>query len=442
MKRPSTPANLSPSPDDLHVEAARATTTGRYIVVFREGAFDRAVEFLNTVGIRSANSADSGRSANREGDLEAVDELEESDFIVYPELGVAVVNGEPEQINRLAEASGDPSSPILSIEPEKIRTDVSGSSISEELLPAGHAAALIARFDETEVTWGLQITNAAKSANVMSRFSGRGIRVAVLDGGIDLNVDGNGNIHFHPDFEGRNITTKTFVPQTTNAKDTRGHGTHVLGTACGALRPANVRRYGIAYNADIYVAKVLDQNGQGPDRRIISGIEWALLNRCQIISMSISSEPGATFSRAYEHIGRRCLDAGLLIIAAAGNDSLRPARVSPVGEPANCPSIMAVGAIGPDSHVLQFSNAGLTRSGGEVNISAPGIDVFSSVPGGHDTKAGTSVATPHVAGIAALYAESKPNAVGRRLWDLLIKTARTLPASSQDVGAGLVQVIE
>jgi subtilisin family serine protease len=437
MTRSSLPG--SPGPDDPQVKDAR---TRRYIIVFRDGAFDKGMECLESLGIRSANWPNSDTIAMREGASEEEDELDESELIVYPELGVAVVIGEPEQIDRLEKATHDSSSPILAVEPEKIRTDVSGSNISEELLPLEHAAILAATFDETEVTWGLQITNVAKSATVMSKLSGRGIRVAVLDGGIDLNVDAEGNMHFHPDFERRNITTKTFVPHTTNAKDTRGHGTHCLGTACGALRPANVRRYGIAYNADIYVAKVLDQDGEGPDRRIIRGIAWALRNRCQIISMSISSEAGETFSRAYEHIARRCLDAGLLIVAAAGNDSLRPARVARVGEPANCPSIMAVGGIGPDSHVLQFSNAGLSPGGGEVDIAAPGIDVFSCVPGGHDIKAGTSVATPHVAGIAALYAELKRHAVGRRLWQLLIKNALRLPVSPQDVGAGLVQIIE
>ena len=140
----------------------------------------------------------------------------------------------------------------------------------------------------------------------------------------------------------------------------------------------------------------------------------------------------------YEVIADICLDAGCLIVAAAGNESRRPFRIAPVGSPANCPSILSVAALTPDLDAASFSNGGI-NPGQAVDIAAPGVDILSSVPGGHDRFDGTSMATPHVAGIAALYAELDPKFRGRALWAILMQQARGLPLPGRDVGRGLVQ---
>jgi subtilisin family serine protease len=246
----------------------------------------------------------------------------------------------------------------------------------------------------------------------------------------------------HPDFAGRRLVARSFIAGQ-EVRDGHGHGTHCIGTACGPLRPVLAPRYGVAYGAEIYVGKVLSNEGSGYDRGILAGIQWAIVNRCAIVSMSLGAavEPGEGYSAIYEAVGRRALAAGTLIIAAAGNESERPWTIAPVGHPANCPSIMAVGAVDAATRVARFSCAGINPDGGQVDIAGPGVAVRSSWPRPvlHRTISGTSMATPHVAGIAALHAEARPEARGLALWSRLVQTARRLPLAASDVGAGMAE---
>jgi len=158
------------------------------------------------------------------------------------------------------------------------------------------------------------------------------------------------------------------------------------------------------------------------------------------MSLGASVQVGQPFSQIFEQVARRALKAGTLIVAAAGNESQRP-QIAPVGHPANCPSIMAVAALDLRLRVAWFSNGGLNPNGGKVDIAAPGVDVISSVPRPtlYGTKSGTSMATPHMAGIAALFAESQPSARGLALWALVVQHARHLAIPVRDVGAGITQ---
>ena len=202
--------------------------------------------------------------------------------------------------------------------------------------------------DDTERTWGLAATGADLSA-----YTGSGIKLAVLDTGIDL---------AHPDFVSRAHTHASFVPRET-VDDLQGHGTHCAGTAAAASPQApNIPRYGVAPGAELFVAKVLNNRGAGRELDIIAGIEWALDNGCDIISMSLgrATGPQEPFDPLYEDIAAQALEAGCLIIAAAGNDSDRRYRyVAPVSSPANAPSIMAVAAIEADARVAPYSNGGV-----------------------------------------------------------------------------------
>jgi subtilisin family serine protease len=280
---------------------------------------------------------------------------------------------------------------------------------------------------ESETTWGVQATKV-----ITSRFSGRGIKVAVLDTGFDLT---------HPDFIGRKLISKSFI-ENQEVQDAHGHGTHCIGTACGPLSPPIFPRYGVAYDAEIYVGKVLSNEGSGSDRQILAGITWAIANGCQVVSMSLGAATvlGQQYSKIFEAVGRRALRSGTLIIAAAGNESSRPDNIAPVSHPANCPSIMAVAALDSQLQVAYFSCGGLESNGGHVDIAGPGVDVYSTWPmeTRYNTISGTSMATPHVAGIAALYAEAT-GATGQALWTLLTQNAQRLPLSSVDVGIGFVQ---
>jgi subtilisin family serine protease len=266
-----------------------------------------------------------------------------------------------------------------------------------------------------------------------STRSGAGIKVAVLDTGMDLG---------HPDFAGRNFVTQTFVGQP--VQDLHSHGTHCIGTSCGPQAPAgNAPRYGIAFRAQIFVGKVLSNQGRGSDSGILAGINWAIANQCAVISMSLGAptQVGQTYSKVFEQVALRALAAGALIVAAAGNDSSRPGTVRPVSHPANCPSIIAVAAVDSNLKVASFSNAGLTRSGGQIDLAAPGVAVVSSLPRPrlYASWSGTSMATPHVAGLAALHAEANPGTRGGALGWLLLQAAQRMSLASRDVGAGLAQ---
>ncbi len=140
---------------------------------------------------------------------------------------------------------------------------------------------------------------------------------------------------------------------------------------------------------------------------------------------------------------RRALNAGTLVVAAAGNNADRPMNPGFVEPPANSDGAVAVAALDSQLRIARFSSRSstLTGVGGKVNVAGPGVDVFSSVPVGRGTHAafnGTSMATPHVAGIAALWSQAS-GLSGAALWNRLIQTVRPLSIASADIGAGLVQ---
>jgi subtilisin len=427
-------------------------TTGRYLVLMREGAAEAGARTLREkAGIKIASSADfEGRAP--------AERMAEGEAIVFKELGVALVDSPPEQMRAISTAEDNM---ILAVEPERfVSAIMEAPALSAPLVPMGAASpsfleyfrgyrdavneiagkllgeapelveeeAGVAAISEAELTWGLQVTKAAAS-----RFTGRGIRVAVLDTGIDLD---------HPDFAGRAIQSQSFIVNE-SVQDGHGHGTHCIGTACGPVQPGRLPRYGVAYEAEIFAGKVLSNQGSGSDGGILAGIDWAIRNSCQIISMSLGAPVGEAegFSQIYEQVAQRALAAGALIIAAAGNESARPGHIAPVGHPANCPSIMALAALDSRLGVAPFSCGGLNPQGGQVDIAGPGVAVVSTWPRPtlYRTISGTSMATPHVAGIAALLAEANPTARGRALQSLLIQGARRLRRAARDVGAGLVQ---
>ena len=206
--------------------------------------------------------------------------------------------------------------------------------------------------------------------------------------------------------------------------------THCIGTACGPKAPPGATpRYGIAHKAPIFVGKVLTNSGGGTTASVLAGINWAIANRCVVISMSLGSR--SPVQAAYTAAGAAALNRGCLIIAAAGNDA------GQTGAPANSPTILSVASLDPSLAPSNFSNFG------KVEIAAPGRDVFSSVPRPtrYGVKSGTSMATPHVAGCAALLAETNPSLRGQALWNRLLAMARQLPYPATRVGKGLVQAV-
>ncbi|HKH93407.1 MAG TPA: S8 family serine peptidase [Gemmatimonadaceae bacterium] len=447
----------SSSVDELLVAALErgdeSLETGRYLVTFKETAAEEGVQSFGALGLRVADARDF------EDQAATLENVGDADAVVFPEIGVALVGaGAAQERSMSANSEIASDSPVEAIEPEyfvfpqeapgdllrNAMTRAANGGTTTEPLRNGftrtvspdtaeylrgfaRAAQAIAgdltEIDQAELeteeealvlgaTWGLIRCKVPPSLR-----SGAGIRVAVLDTGMDLG---------HPDFVGRPVVGATFVGQP--VQDLHSHGTHCIGTACGPKAPAgSTPRYGIAYRAPIFVGKVLSNTGTGSTASVLAGMNWAIANRCVVISLSLGSR--APVQAAYTAAGNAALARGCLIVAAAGNDA------SPTGSPANSPSIMSVASLDPTLAPSSFSNFG------KVEIAAPGRDVFSSVPRPtrYGIKSGTSMATPHVAGCAALWAETSTSLRGIALWRKLLATARRLPYPPARVGAGLVQ---
>lgn len=418
--------------------------TGRYLILSRRADGDDLPRVLrNTAGLTMAAASDFPG-----GGVDAA-EREGADGLYFEQLGIAVASSDPDQLAPLMNLPRTEDL-VEIIERERVlyaiqvprpdRAPTAVPDIADDAELHEHDA-LVASVsptmlhprrsdpDESMHTWGLVATGVTQCIR-----TGRGVRVAVLDTGFDFD---------HPDFAGRTIVARSFYKGQTE-RDVHGHGTHCAGTALGPAEPATRPRYGVASASDLYVGKVIGNHGRGSDGSILSGINWAMINRCRVISMSIGGRVrrGSRHSQVFETAARRAMGRNSLLIAAAGNESNRTAGLlQPVGHPANCPSIMAVGAVDARMEIASFSTRGLDPGGGEVDLVAPGVSVYSSepMPKRHGRKSGTSMACPHVAGIAALYAEAVPNATARDLWQLLVKHAKPLALHRSDMGAGLVQ---
>jgi subtilisin family serine protease len=430
---PSAQLGLSPEGPTLPTPPE---TTGRFIIVFAEDADPASI--LQEAGLTDVVS--SQELAGEEGAVASTD-------TVFEQLGMAVVSAEPGQLGALESTLEGPPR-VLSVSPELVHhvrgndyvrgyadgvNDLAGRlGVTSSAPPAGgpgggsEAAPGVQSFrDSTDFTWGIQATKAQ-----LSSFSGQGISVAVLDTGFDSS---------HPDFVGRAVTTQSFIPNE-SPQDGHGHGTHCIGTACGPKAPGTGPRYGVAYGAAIFAGKVLSNGGSGSDGGILAGIDWAITNGCQVISMSL----GADVPRVhppYTAAGQRALDKGSLIVAAAGNNAMRTdLKFGFVGAPANSPYIVSVAALNQQLDVAFFSARTLPDVlGGQVDVAGPGYQVYSSwpMPTRYRAISGTSMATPHVAGLAALWAEATGYR-GNELWSLLTQNGRRLLAPSLDVGSGLV----
>jgi subtilisin family serine protease len=305
--------------------------------------------------------------------------------------------------------------------------------------------------------WGIHAVGADTSP-----LSGDGVTVAVLDTGIDAS---------HPAFDGVELVQRNFTGE--SDEDLDGHGTHCAGTIFG--RDISGKRIGVAPDVPrALIGKVLGEDGGGSDV-ILTGIEWALHNDAQVISMSVGIDfPGLVadleqegvptelaISMAlesyrenillFERLGslvqaRASFTGPCLLVAAAGNESRRdedPNFMIAVSPPAAADGIVSVAAIGPDPDgftIASFSNYG-------ARLSGPGVDILSAQAGGGlTTMSGTSMATPHVAGVAALWAEKLMKTghfTQQRFTDRVVGSAITAGLkpdfSPADVGNGVVQ---
>jgi subtilisin family serine protease len=226
------------------------------------------------------------------------------------------------------------------------------------------------------IPWGVDRVHAPAA---WDNTQGKGVRIAVIDTGIFTN---------HPDLQGKvdgGYDTFTKTELRDNYQDKNGHGTHVAGT----IAANGVKLKGVAPLARLYAVRVLDPDGSGSISGIIDGLIWCAKNHIQVANMSLGSDkPSPTLQQALRYV----TGMGIVVVAAAGNSG------GAVGYPAAYPEAIAVSASDSDDHIASFSSRGE-----EVKFIAPGVNIVSSaMDGGYANMSGTSMASPHVAGLVAL----------------------------------------
>jgi subtilisin len=231
------------------------------------------------------------------------------------------------------------------------------------------------------VPWGVQRVNAPAA---WPSGEGAGVKVAVVDTGIDCT---------HPDLQCDFSAGTDIVDPGSDPMDDNEHGTHVAGTIAGRGNVGGV--LGVAPKATLMPVKVLDKDGAGSLSDIVRGIAWAADHGANVINMSLGGPSG---SAALERAVKHALSKGVVVVAAAGNSGPDP---DTVGFPAGAPGVIAVAASDSSDGVASFSSRGSA-----VAFIAPGVQILSTVPGGGYARlSGTSMASPHVAGLAALAVE-------------------------------------
>ncbi|KMK76635.1 peptidase S8 [Alkalihalobacillus pseudalcaliphilus] len=259
------------------------------------------------------------------------------------------------------------------------------------------------------VPWGIAQVQAPQAHEL--GHSGSGTKVAVLDTGIAEHAD----LFIHGG--------ASFVAGEPDYHDLNGHGTHVAGTIAALNDGAGV--IGVAPDAELYAVKVLGASGSGSVSSIAQGLEWAGDNGMDVANLSLGSPVG---SDTLEQAVNYATDSGVLVVAASGNSGS-----GTVSYPARYDNAFAVGATDQVNNRASFSQYGTG-----LDIVAPGVEVESTyLNGEYASLSGTSMATPHVAGVAALIKAKNPMLSNEEIRQQLVQTATPL-GSADMYGSGLV----
>jgi len=259
-----------------------------------------------------------------------------------------------------------------------------------------------------ETPWGIA---RVKAPEAWATTRGKGVKLVVIDTGIDMT---------HPELSGIIKGGWNAISTAATFNDDNGHGTHCAGTI--AAKDDDKGVVGVAPAIDLYGVKVLDENGSGTFDDVIAGMLWAVENKMEVASMSLGANSG---NQALADAVEAMRKGGVILIAAAGNSG------GSVGYPAAYPGAIAIAASDSKDKLASFSSRGPS-----VAVIAPGVDVKSTYMGGeYDTLSGTSMATPHAAGLTALYVATHKGATPEAARAALAAASTKLPGVP-DIGQG------
>ncbi|GIF75289.1 serine protease [Asanoa siamensis] len=270
-------------------------------------------------------------------------------------------------------------------------------------------------------------------------LTGRQVRVAVIDSGIDA---------MHPDLSGKVDAAVNFT--TDPAGDQIGHGTHVASTVAGTGAASGGRYRGIAPDARLLDAKVCQQEGC-PEDAILAGLEWAsVTQKAHVANISLGGQDTPGIDPIEQAVNTLSAQYGTLFVVAAGNTGPFEATVE---SPGSAEAALTVGAVSREDEVAEFSSRGprVGDAGLKPDLTAPGVGIVAARASGTEmgevvddwyvAASGTSMATPHVAGSAALLVQQHPEWSSEQLKTALMASARTTRgAGVLDQGAGRVDV--
>lgn len=270
-------------------------------------------------------------------------------------------------------------------------------------------------------------------------YTGAGVKVAVIDTGVDQT---------HPDLAGRETAQANFSGTPDN-QDHFGHGTHVASIVAGTGAKSGGRYRGVASGASILDAKVLDDGGSGQESWIIAGMQWAVDQGADIANLSLGGQDTPELDPLEQAVDELSAKSGTLFVVAAGNSF----RDGTIGSPGSADAALTVGAVDDEDDLADFSSRGprVGDSAIKPDVTAPGVDIVAAlhsdgtigdpVEPGYTSLSGTSMATPHVSGAAALLAQQHPGYTGQQLKELLSASAKpTAGLTAFQQGAGRIDV--
>jgi serine protease AprX len=264
-------------------------------------------------------------------------------------------------------------------------------------------------------------------------LTGENVRIAIVDTGIDTE---------HPDFQGRIGAITDFTGE--GPADGNGHGTHCASIAAGSGAARGAKYRGVAPAAAIFAAKVLRSDGQGMMSDVMAGVEWAVDQGTQVISLSLGTTGPCDGTDALCETCEAAVRAGIIVCIAAGNDGPNSYTV---GSPGCAPNVLTIGACDNADRIAAFSSRGPTADGRvKPDILFPGVNIVAARAKGtamgtvlddyYTSASGTSMATPHAAGVAALLLQAQPDLTPAQIKGRLMNTAIDLGASANAQGSG------